>query len=506
MSAMYPRFRFSLRLKIFLAAGLFYLAAIGTLTYLTIHSQKNLLLAQMGERATVGINLMELSVTGALYKLDTFRLETVVREAKAQPNVDYAYIFDKEGRIVGDFHPDQRQLFSTFTDELGKKIIKSDAATLVDIDYQEQILDISKPVYLGHQKLGGIRLGFNLGPIIKEIGDATFGAVAVSSVIFVTGLLIIFVISARMTKPIERLTTAARQIEEGRLEYRVNINRDDDLGNLATAFDQMAERLLQREKELKESQVVLRRADRLSSLGLLTAGLAHEIRNPLVAIRTFTQLLPERYDDAEFREGFQGLALKEVDRICGLINDLLSFARPSKPNVAPENINDVVDNIARILESQAKEKNVEVQRELGHDVPKVWIDREQMKQVFMNLILNAIQAMNDGGTIVISTRLSAKNDPELIREYVQVEIRDTGIGIPPEDLEHIFDPFFTSKDEGSGLGLAVSHQIVQEHGGIVTVESTMGKGTSFFVHIPVGKPLRPAVNGHAHLNEANPSH
>ncbi|MEA2660014.1 MAG: hypothetical protein QOF64_2681, partial [Candidatus Binatota bacterium] len=150
--------------------------------------------------------------------------------------------------------------------------------------------------------------------------------------------------------------------------------------------------------------------------------------------------------------------------------------------------------------------NVEVQRELGQDVPKVWIDREQMKQVFMNLILNAIQAMNDGGTIVISTRLSAKNDPELIREYVQVEIRDTGIGIPPEDLEHIFDPFFTSKDEGSGLGLAVSHQIVQEHGGIVTVESTMGKGTSFFVHIPVGKPLRPAVNGHAHLNDANPSH
>ena len=268
----------------------------------------------------------------------------------------------------------------------------------------------------------------------------------------------------------------------------------------------MAERLLQREKELKESQAILRRADRLSSLGLLTAGLAHEIRNPLVAIRTFTQLLPERYEDAEFREGFQGLALKEVDRICGLINDLLSFARPSKPNVAPENVNDVVDNVARILEAQSKEKNVDITREFAEDLPKAWIDREQTKQVFMNLILNAIQAMTNGGTIVISTRLSAKNDVELIREYVQIEIRDTGIGIPAEDLEHIFDPFFTSKEEGSGLGLAVSHQIVQEHGGLVTVESTVGKGTSFFVHLPVGKPVRPAVNGHAHVNEANPSH
>jgi two-component system, NtrC family, sensor kinase len=259
-------------------------------------------------------------------------------------------------------------------------------------------------------------------------------------------------------------------------------------------------------ENLKQSQDTLRRADRLSSLGLLTAGLAHEIRNPLVAIRTFTQLLPERYDDAEFREGFQGLALKEVDRICGLINDLLSFARPSKPNVAPENINDVVENIARILETQAKEKNVAILRELGDNLPKVWIDREQMKQVFMNLILNAIQAMRDGGSINISSRPVSRNGTHPSGDFVQVEIRDSGIGIPEENLQHIFDPFFTSKDEGSGLGLAVSHQIVQEHGGFVTVESQVGKGTAFFVHVPVGKPLRPVTNGRAHTNEANPSH
>ena len=259
-------------------------------------------------------------------------------------------------------------------------------------------------------------------------------------------------------------------------------------------------------ENLKQSQDTLRRADRLSSLGLLTAGLAHEIRNPLVAIRTFTQLLPERYDDAEFREGFQGLALKEVDRICGLINDLLSFARPSKPNVAPENVNDVVDNIARILETQAKEKGVEIIREFGGNLPKIWIDREQMKQVFMNLILNAIQAMKEGGSIRIATRSVSRQGAEPSGEFVQVEIRDSGIGIPEENLQHIFDPFFTSKDEGSGLGLAVSHQIVQEHGGFVTVESTVGKGTSFFVHVPVGKPVRAATNGRAHVNEANLSH
>ena len=260
-------------------------------------------------------------------------------------------------------------------------------------------------------------------------------------------------------------------------------------------------------ENLKQSQVTLRRADRLSSLGLLTAGLAHEIRNPLVAIRTFTQLLPERYEDAEFRNGFQGLALKEVDRICGLINDLLSFARPSKPNVAPENINDVIDNIVRILEAQAKEKGIVIVRDFANDLPKAWIDREQMKQVFMNLILNAIQAMKGEGSITISTREITRRGTAPVGQFVQVEVRDNGVGIPEANLDHIFDPFFTSgKEEGSGLGLAVSHQIIQEHGGFVTVESKVGQGTGFFVHVPVGAPVRAAVNGTTHANEANLSH
>jgi two-component system, NtrC family, sensor kinase len=282
---------------------------------------------------------------------------------------------------------------------------------------------------------------------------------------------------------------------------------NEDIELLSTLANQAAiaienARLYQ---NLKQSQDTLRRADRLSSLGLLTAGLAHEIRNPLVAIRTFTQLLPERYEDAEFRDGFQSLALKEVDRICGLITDLLSFARPSKPNVALEDINAVIDGIVRILETQAKEKNVEIVREFSVNLPKVWIDREQMKQVFMNLIFNGIQAINDGGVIIIATRLYSKNAEEEPSQFLQVEIRDNGVGIPEENLQHIFDPFFTSKDEGSGLGLSISHQIVQEHGGYVTVESKLASGTSFFVNVPLGKPARSLVRS-TQVDEANLSH
>lgn len=255
-------------------------------------------------------------------------------------------------------------------------------------------------------------------------------------------------------------------------------------------------------ENLKQSQSIIRRADRLSSLGMLTAGLAHEIRNPLVAIRTFTQLLPERYQDQEFRELFQSLAMKEVDRICGLVNDLLSFARPSTPDVSAQDVNEIVGNIARILQSQAKEKDVKIGLHMAAKLPKIFIDKEQIKQVCMNLILNAIQSIENGGSVEIGTHLYGENGSA---RFVQIEVRDMGIGIPEKDIENIFNPFFTTKKDGSGLGLSISHQIIKEHGGYMVVESQVGKGTSFFIRLPVSylppKVTRPSPQV---INEEDP--
>ncbi len=242
-------------------------------------------------------------------------------------------------------------------------------------------------------------------------------------------------------------------------------------------------------ENLKRSQSIIRRSDRLASLGQLTAGLAHEIRNPLVAIRTFTQLLPERYADEEFRNSFQGLALKEVDRICSLVTDLLGFARPSAPKVSAEDVNEIVENIVRILETEAKEKGVRVDCCLASNLPKILIDKGQIKQVSMNVILNAIQSIEGEGVVEVSTRLFTKNGSE---QYVQIAIRDSGVGIPEKDLEDIFNPFFTTKEGGSGLGLSISHQIVQEHGGHILVESKVGEGTTFFINLPVRHQERKA--------------
>src|SRR3990172_2856177 len=256
---MFPGLKPGLKLKIFLSLAVFYLAALGALTYLTIRSQRNLLLGQMAERARAGISLMELSVAPHLYRMDIFQLGTLAQEAKALPDVDYAYIYDDKGRIVGDYHEDRRLFLATFPDELSQRIIKSDEI-LVDIDYQKEILDISKPVILGHEKLGGIRLGFNLNPMFDEMKAATVKALLIAAGIFLLGLLVIFGIASRMTSPIEQLTVAAKHIEAGDLRYRVSLKRSDELGSLAAAFDQMAERIMHRERELKQSQDLIRRA------------------------------------------------------------------------------------------------------------------------------------------------------------------------------------------------------------------------------------------------------
>jgi signal transduction histidine kinase len=238
-------------------------------------------------------------------------------------------------------------------------------------------------------------------------------------------------------------------------------------------------------ENLKRSQGIMRRADRLASLGTLIASLAHEIRNPLVSIKTFTQLLPERIDDEEFRNYFLRVASGEIDRLTGLINELLGFARPSEPRPQGEDINALIDKMEVLVSTEARKKNVTLSKRYASDLPQVKVDAEQIKQVLLNILLNAIQAIKGDGQIWIETRLAQVPIEEKSESFIQVEIRDTGVGIPKENLERIFDPFFSTRPDGSGLGLAISHQIIHEHGGFINVDSQVGKGTSFKVHLPL---------------------
>jgi signal transduction histidine kinase len=236
--------------------------------------------------------------------------------------------------------------------------------------------------------------------------------------------------------------------------------------------------------DLKKSKSYIRRADRLASLGTLTAGLAHEIRNPLVAIKTFTQLLPERIDDEEFRNHFLTIASGEVDRISALVTELLEFARPSEPKFELEDINGILDGMILLVSTETKSKRIEILKDYAKGLGPITVDREQMKQVFLNMLLNAIEATPENGKIHVKSRSFKKPEGEL---YIQIEFTDTGCGIPPEYLEDIFTPFFTTKEKGSGLGLSISNQIIQDHRGYIDVESQVNQGTSFFINLPLSQ-------------------
>jgi len=239
-------------------------------------------------------------------------------------------------------------------------------------------------------------------------------------------------------------------------------------------------------EDLSRAKVQMQRADRLASLGTLTAGLAHEIRNPLVAIKTFTQLLPERFDDSEFREHFLSVTAGEVDRIASLVTELLDFARPSQPKLNKEDLNQIVEKMMLLVDTESHKKNVQIVKDFNDFLPPVVLDREQIKQVLLNVLLNAVDATPEDGTIFVETAPIKKNGS---LDYVQIVIKDTGRGIPEEDLDKVFTPFFTTKHEGSGLGLAISHQIIQEHQGNIEVESTKDQGTTFRINIPVNPLL-----------------
>ena len=240
-------------------------------------------------------------------------------------------------------------------------------------------------------------------------------------------------------------------------------------------------------EELKHSRSLVQRTDRLRSLETIAGGFAHEVRNPLTSIKTFIQLTPERKDDPEFIGHFSTVVAEDVARIERLIQEILDYARYMQPKFQEDDINVIVESCLYFVRFKADSKAALVKKDLAADLPSVLLDRQQIKQVLLNLFINAIEAMGDhGGELIVRTHRLSKAPGDT---WVQMEVTDTGCGIAPADLEHIFDPFYTTKHEsqeheGTGLGLTIAHQIVQEHGGHIEVKSALGRGTTFLVNLP----------------------
>jgi signal transduction histidine kinase len=302
----------------------------------------------------------------------------------------------------------------------------------------------------------------------------------VAAVLLVLAILMGFVWALRITRPVERLADATRQIARGDFDIKVASESRDEIGNLASSFNRMTSELKQREDELHAANSKLIQSEKMAAFGQLGAGIAHEVKNPLAGILACAQIAREDVDDDSQLHDDLGLIEKETKRCKTIIDNLLKFARQEQAQLAPTQINTVAEDSIAIVNHQMELNKITVEHELAPDLPPVYGNANQLQQVFMNLLINAQQAMEgEPGTVRIETAVS-----ELGR--VEIRVTDTGPGIPDSVQEKLFEPFFTTKPTGTGtgLGLSVSYGIIRDHQGEITVESEVGKGTTFVISLP----------------------
>ncbi|MFA5876043.1 MAG: ATP-binding protein, partial [Candidatus Margulisiibacteriota bacterium] len=311
-----------------------------------------------------------------------------------------------------------------------------------------------------------------------------------------------------MEKPIMDLIAGTDAVRQGNLNIRIDVDAIDEVGTLASAFNLMT-------KELRESQDRLILSEKLASLGTMAAGMAHEIKNPLVSLRTFTQLLQQKWDDEEYRKKFVQIVPHEIERINKIAESLLKFGKPMKPELTKVDVNALLEDVLLLFESEAKKNNVRITTKFA-ELPLIVGDQGQLSQALVNIVLNAIQAMKKGGELTVKTDVGevihlgkmlgnkgkfrrdgnvgemtfgeeesgAQSEVLKPTGVVFVEISDTGEGIPAENLKSLFDPFFTTKMTGTGMGLPITLRIIEEHKGSIKVRSQLDAGTTFLITLP----------------------
>ena len=322
----------------------------------------------------------------------------------------------------------------------------------------------------------------------------TFAGMAVLSVVLL--LTILFFITSSIIHPLKKMVFATNQIAQGDLNQKVKIDFQDEIGQLAQSFNQMTEnlkkaneklmqwgktlekRVEERTKELREMQDSLIQSEKMASLGKMSAGVAHEINNPLTSILINTHLMLEKTEKNHLFQEYLSLIADETIRCTNIVKGLLEFSRQNPPRKVFTDINEIIKRTLQLLEHQAAFQNIRVIKKLDESLPQIKVDKDKIKQVFWNLMINAAEAMPHGGTLTLFSQLSGD------KKYVEVVFTDTGAGIPQEYLNKLFDPFFTTKGGGTGLGLAVSYGIIEQHQGKIEVKSEPGKGSVFTISLP----------------------
>lgn len=389
----------------------------------------------------------------------------------------------KEVSIIS---PDKEVIASSDPNKPGSKVEFPDDIAGFISDTKEELSGKARhqrylflPLTTEGTDVGYVQLVLNLADFSKIIKASLYRRILITLTIFSLGALAAFVLASKYTRPINDLVKAANKVAGGNLCRVQETSRRDELGELSRAFNEMIEQL-RRNRELERS---LAEAERFSQIGQLASGVAHELRNPLNFINLSADHLKDYFGPslAGQKEEYYALIARvkdEVSRLNQLTNSFLRLGKPIKLSLKPHSINEVLELWLSRVEAKAKSFGVEIRRELGRDLPLVKIDREEIETCFQNIFANSLDAFADPGVFTVAS--SARNGA------VQVAFRDNGVGIELEELEKVFEPYFSTKKAGIGLGLAITKRIVEEHGGTISITSRKGEGTELLITLPLG--------------------
>ncbi len=506
--------------------------------YLYLKYQEDLMLKNLVNQVEISSEIIRRGLHYGMLSSKREIIEQTIDAVKEAEGVRVIRIFDIEGRIF----------YSSKRDDLGRLIDKQveedckgchgggnsrlnftekrSCWRIGRLPSGERVINFIKPImnepacYTAqchrHRKdqevLGFIETSFSTSSVDSlirknKINTLVYGA----SFIVLISVFLCFILWKFVTKPLSLLEEGMKNIARGNLDHRVDLRTKDEMGLLAETFNSMAQELKEsRHKleewtkcleeevqkktiEIKKAQEQLMNAEKLASLGRMAAGFAHELNSPLTGIITFAHLIMKRLppEDKENREDLQ-VIIDQAERCSKIIKGLLGFSRKTGYEKTLTDINSLIERTVAMVKNQAKFHNIEFRLNL-QKLPQIMVDSHQMEQVFLNLLINAADAMNERGMITISSRLVQNlEDPSTVtsplsKEFIELEFTDTGPGIPEEYLSKIFEPFFTTKPpgKGTGLGLSVSYGIIKRHGGTIFVKSSLGKGASFFIRLPV---------------------
>lgn len=398
------------------------------------------------------------------------------------------------------FHPHGVILRSSDPSEIGNVANQNDYRLYLNpkhygiyqLSSGAEVLSMIKPIYnepechVCHgsktKVIGILNVNYSLKRTKMQMMESLRIFIASSVVItFFLSVAIALTLLKFVKRPLDEITANMSLVEKGDLSVYIKYQRNDEIGRLIASFNSMVERLDIAKKELEQYHFEqLERADRLASIGEMAAGIAHEIKNPLAGISGAVSIIKDDLERDDPRREILMEVLQQVQRLDKTVNDLLFFGKPSVPELACLDISDVIRNTIKFASQHRGVMHIERKLELDPDIPTVYADSKQMQQIFLNLFLNAFQAMDDGGLLTVSTTTSIHEG----REYVRIDVADTGPGIPQQIQEKIFMPFFTTKAQGTGLGLAICYKLITLHNGMLKVFSNTPNGTVFSIELP----------------------